>query len=82
MFLQIINIDIWSDNTKSIFKYWARTIAVALITKIFKYTKLVLIEKQVFNFSKIGIHMTALNLRYQLNTMSNSYLNKKKVKEK
>jgi len=39
---------------------------VVLITKIFKYTKLVLIEKQGFNFSKIRIYMTALKLRYQL----------------
>jgi len=31
---QIIKIDIWSGNTKSIFT------TVALITKIFKYTKL------------------------------------------
>jgi len=44
---QIINIDIWSGKTKSIFTM------VALITKVFKYTKLVLIEKQRFNLSKI-----------------------------
>jgi len=56
--IQIINIDIWSGNSKSIFT------TVVLNTKIFKYTKLVLIEKQGFNFSKIRNYVTALKLRY------------------
>jgi len=53
-------------------KRWARTPRTLLITKIFKYTKLVLIEQQ-------RNYVTALKLRYQLKHKSNTYTNKKKV---